>query len=177
MSGIAATGTNLALLAILVEVVHLTPRLANVPSLLAGAIVNFIGNRKYAFHAETGNVHNQLRKFMIVEVGSFGLNTYLFDAALVFFPATATWYIPLRIVVSGAVYLGWSYPLWHRVFRAPGAQPAASSTDRQTAPDHMRVADGNPDPSQRQSKIRVEQADAIPGEQSHEQKQVGHPQA
>ena len=109
MAGILATAANLAVLALLVEVGHLTPRQANIPGLLAGAVVNFIGNRDFAFRAQSGNVSRQFKQFMVVEIIAFGMNTYIFDAVLALWPVTTSWYLVVRLVTSGAVYLGWSY--------------------------------------------------------------------
>jgi putative flippase GtrA len=117
MAGLAATGASLASLALLVHVIHLTPRQANIPALLVGAIVNFVGNRRFAFHAQKGKASTQLRRFVFVEIGTLAFNALLFDLALRLWPGLKQWFLPLGIVTNAIVYFGWSYPLWHRVFR------------------------------------------------------------
>lgn len=124
MAGVVATVANLVVLAFLVEVAHLTPRQANVPGLLAGVIVNFIGNRDFAFRARAGKVSQQFWQFVAVEAVAFVLNTALFDAVLLLRPATSHSYLLVRILTSGGVHLVWSYPLWHWVFRKKDRAPA-----------------------------------------------------
>ena len=51
LAGAAATVVDLAVLAFLVSVLGFDPRHANVPALVAGGIVNFLGNRHFAFRA------------------------------------------------------------------------------------------------------------------------------
>jgi putative flippase GtrA len=103
-------------------------RIANVPALLAGATVQFIGNRHFAFRARNGSLRRQLFWFCVVELVTLLLNGVIYDfvASRVTLGTGAA--VALRAVVSCAVFLGWSYPLWKRVFRvAPGAQCAPTS--------------------------------------------------
>ena len=172
MAGIFATAANLAVLAFLVQVAHLTPRMANVPGLLAGAIVNFIGNRDFAFRAQSGNISRQFKQFMLVEIVAFALNTYIFDAVLVLWPVTTSWYLVVRLVTSGVVYLGWSYPLWHRVFSKKDRAPAPASSrdpERDTQQGgRVRVADGNGDVQKAHREAQEEE------QQQAEQQQERH---
>lgn len=119
LAGLAATGSDLATLWLLVSVLHLSPRAANVPALLVGALVNFVGNRRYAFHASAGSAAKQAAGYSAVEAVALALNGLLYEAALRFFPSTAELYWLVRVVASCAVFLCWSYPLWRRVFRVP----------------------------------------------------------
>ena len=116
-AGLAATGADLATLSILVVGAHWPPRLANVPALLVGGIVNFVGNRVYAFHARGGNAGLQAAGFTVVELVALALNGLLYDIVLRLVPGARPLYWLVRLATSHAVFLGWSYPLWGRVFR------------------------------------------------------------
>lgn len=122
VAGSAATLADLAVLAILVSGLHLDPRAANVPALLAGGVVNFLGNRHFAFRAAQGSLVKQAVGYGVVELVALGLNGVLFDLAMQMLHGHASWYAPVRLVTSHLVFLAWSYPLWRLVFRTP--QPA-----------------------------------------------------
>ena len=117
VAGIAATASDLAALALLVSVLHVDPRVANVPALLVGGIVNFLGNRHFAFRAREGHLGKQAVGYTAVELVALALNGLLFDAVLRAEPQAAHLYWLVRLATSHAVFLGWSYPLWRQVFR------------------------------------------------------------
>jgi len=123
LAGLAATGADLATLTILVEVFELHPRTANVPALLVGALTNFIGNRIYAFRARQGSAAKQALGYSVVEAVALGLNGVLYEAALRFIPGSTSIFWLVRLITSCVVFLGWSYPLWRRVFRVKQASP------------------------------------------------------
>ncbi len=122
VAGLAATGADLATLAVLVSVLHLDARQANLPALVVGGIVNFLGNRHFAFRAQHGHVGKQAAGYTAVEIVALALNGVLYDAVLRAVPAAAGAYWLVRLATSHAVFLGWSYPLWRHVFRAPRAE-------------------------------------------------------
>jgi putative flippase GtrA len=104
----AATIVDLSLLMVLTHFVG--ARVASIPALLCAAIVNFIGNRR-AFESR-GDVRGQAIAFASVQAMSIALNAVLFDLAVRYF--TQVWLV--RIAVSNAVYLAWSFPMFGRVF-------------------------------------------------------------
>jgi putative flippase GtrA len=116
-AGLAATGADLATLSLLVIGAHWAPRSANVPALLVGGVVNFAGNRVYAFHARGGNAALQAAGFAAVEIAALALNGVLYDAVLRAIPAVASIFWLVRLLTTNVVFLFWSYPLWHKVFR------------------------------------------------------------
>ena len=126
LAGGAATLVDLAVLAILVSGFGLAPRAANVPALVAGGIVNFLGNRHFAFRAGDGPLVKQAVGYGVVEVVALVLNGVLFDLAMMMLRGhgTAFAYAPVRLVTSHLVFLAWSYPLWRIVFRVPSAATA-----------------------------------------------------
>jgi putative flippase GtrA len=120
LAGAAATLADVAVLALLVSIAGLTPRVANIPALLVGGVVNFLGNRHFAFRASSGSLAKQAVLYTIVELAAFAANGILFDVAMRLLPANLAWaYVPVRLVTSHVVFLAWSYPLWRFVFRVP----------------------------------------------------------
>jgi putative flippase GtrA len=118
-AGLAATAADLATLALLVSGADWNARAANVPALLVGGIVNFIGNREYAFHAREGNVAAQAAGYAVVEGIALVFNGILYDFVLREIPTAASVYWLVRLFTTNLVFLFWSYPLWHFVFRVP----------------------------------------------------------
>lgn len=128
LGGGAATIADLLVLTLLVAA-HVDPRVANVPALLVGGVVQFVANRRFAFRADGDPLAPQLAGFVVVEGVALALNGVLFDLVMRRFaahPAQAeTWAIPVRLATSHLVFLAWSFPLWHLVFRKPVVQRAA----------------------------------------------------
>ena len=127
VAGLIATGADLLTLVVLVDVARLSPRAASVPALIAGGIVNFIGNRDFVFNARSGNLVKQSMGYIAVELGALALNAMEYDAALRIIPAAARVFWLVRLGTTNLVFLGWSYPLWHDVFRAGDAGPPRAS--------------------------------------------------
>lgn len=124
LAGGAATLADLAVLTLLVSALGVSPRVANVPALLAGGVVNFLGNRHFAFKAAEGSLAKQATLYTLVELVALGLNGVLFDVAMrlpfvAHAPHAAAWVVPIRLVTSNLVFLAWSYPLWRLVFKVP----------------------------------------------------------
>ena len=120
LAGGAATLADVGTLALLVSAFGLTPRAASVPALLVGGVVNFLGNRHFAFRATRGSVVRQAALYALVEALALAANGVLFDVAMRFLPPALAWaYVPVRLVTSHVVFLAWSYPLWRLVFRVP----------------------------------------------------------
>ena len=122
VAGGAATLADLAVLTFSVAVLHLSPQAANVPALVAGGVVNFFGNRHFAFRAHEGSVERHVLGYTLVEIVALALNGALYDLVLRAAPASSHVYWLVRLVTSHIVFLLWSYPLWRKVFRA---EPAA----------------------------------------------------
>ena len=112
--GVLATGADLATLALLVEGAHLSPAAANVPALLVGLVVQFVGCRAFVFpHGEHG-LFAQAFRFLVAEAGTLALNGIIFHVLV---SATTIPYALSRPVGQLAVFVLFSYPAWRRVFR------------------------------------------------------------
>jgi putative flippase GtrA len=130
-AGILATGADLMVLALLVSVLHWDARAASIPALVAGGVVNFVGNRHFAFGAARGPFVRQAVGYTAVELIALALNGVFYDAVMRAFPSAAQVYWAVRLATSHLVFFAWSYPLWRRVFSAPHA---ASCTQREARP-------------------------------------------
>lgn len=124
LAGAAATLSDLATLALLVSVLHVDARVANVPALIVGGVVNFVGNRHFAFRAARGSLVRQAVLYTAVEVVALALNGLLYDASLALIPGARGAYWLVRLATSHLVFLCWSYPLWRKVFRVRPLSPA-----------------------------------------------------
>ena len=114
--GVVATAADLLLLAVLVEVSGLSPLVANVPALLAGAAVQFLGCRHLVFDAGSGSLGRQVVGFSLAEAGTLALNALAFHALVTLSPVP---YAIARPLGTFLVFIGFSYPVWHLVFRRP----------------------------------------------------------
>ena len=120
LAGGAATLADIAVLALLVSLVGLSPRVASIPALAVGGVVNFLGNRHFAFRASRGSLARQAVLYALVELAALAANGILFDVVMRLLPHGLAWaYVPVRLVTSHLVFLAWSYPLWRLVFRVP----------------------------------------------------------
>ncbi len=124
VAGGAATAVDLATLAVLVSLLHLDPRIANVPALVAGGTVQFFANRSFVFRADRQGLARQAILFLVVETVALVLNGLLYDAAMRLVPAQAGLYALVRLATSNVVFVAWSYPLWRFVFRMPSPRHA-----------------------------------------------------
>ena len=125
LAGGAATLADIAVLALLVSVVGLAPRVASIPALVIGGVVNFLGNRHFAFRASHGSLAKQAVLYAIVEIAALAANGVLFDVVMRLLPPGLAWaYVPVRLATSHIVFLAWSYPPWRLVFRMPQAAQA-----------------------------------------------------
>jgi putative flippase GtrA len=118
-AGALAAGTDLATLTLLVRGFGLSPRAASVPALTLGAIVMFFGQKYLAFQSAGKPNLRELTLFALVQLGGFGLTALLFDLAMRLVPLSAEHYVISRMIVTNVVWLGYSFPLWHFVFRKP----------------------------------------------------------
>ncbi len=123
--GIAATLADLAMIALLVNGLGLSPAVANVPALTLGLVVQFLGNKLWAFEDRATDrtaLARQGGAFLAVEVVAFALNIGLFHVLAVMLGVPA---LVARVVASALVYFGFSYRLWRLIFAR--TQPSTSA--------------------------------------------------
>jgi len=125
LGGGAATLVDLGVLTGLVSLGGVSPRAASIPALVAGGIVAFVTQKYFAFQAAGGRVVRQAVQFAVVQVGSTVLTGVLYDLTLRLVPRLTPYYVVVRLVTSNLVWLGFSFPLWHWVFRVPATDKSA----------------------------------------------------
>lgn len=111
--GIAASGADFASLFLLVHGLHILPVAANAPSLLVGVVVQFVGARFVVFRKSKTPFKQQLFGFCVTELGTLTLNALVFHALVSFTPIP---YMVARLLGSFLVFVGFSFPMWTRVF-------------------------------------------------------------
>lgn len=126
-AGAVSTLVDLTSITILVEVLHVTTRAANVPALTLGAITMFVGQKYFAFRA-AGDVKKEIALFAGVQIGGFVLNAFLFDLAIRSSVLAARYYLITRMAVGNVVWLGYSFPMWHVVFKPRDSLPRPPSS-------------------------------------------------
>ncbi len=119
LTGALATLVDLGMVALLVGVLRQKPEVASVPALLAGALVQFLGGRHFAFRAREGSLARQAMLFTLVEIGTLALNAALYHVVAVNVPLGVTGALIARLVTTNLVFVGFSYPLWKWAFAVP----------------------------------------------------------
>ena len=122
IAGAAATLADIATFAALHHALGVDKNLAFWPAQVVGGIVNFIGNRRFAFQAQGGSLASQMVPFFGVTVISWVLTWALFHFTV---ELAEPYLLPdfVKLIASNAVYLGFSYPMFKRVFRDPAQKP------------------------------------------------------
>ncbi len=111
--GAIATITDLAMLTLLASGLHLGPRAASFPALASGIIVQFVGNKFFAFEDHSKRWAGQAALFLAVEALGLAANLTLFDVAVRALPIP---YLFVRLLTTNVVYFGICLPLWSRIF-------------------------------------------------------------
>ena len=120
-AGAAAAVTDLVTLTSLVTLAGVAPRVASIPSLLVGNVVMFVGQKVVAFRTRGTDVRRELALFALVQVGGFLLNAGLYELGMRFAPEGKGMFLIVRLVTTNLVWLAYSFPLWHLVFRSRNA--------------------------------------------------------
>lgn len=114
--GVAATFADLVALEALVRTADLSPAAANLPALGLGLVVQFFGNKYFAFQDRSRAVARQGAQFALVEAGAVALNAGIFHVLVT---STSLPYLVARLLATTVVYFAFSYPLWNLIFRDP----------------------------------------------------------
>lgn len=116
--GLVATLADMALIALLVHGLSISAAIANVPALSVGLLIQFWGNKRYAFNDARPTSTRQASAFLAVEAVAFVLNAAFFHILAVGLDVTP---LLARAIASGFVYFAFSYRLWQIIFRPPQA--------------------------------------------------------
>jgi putative flippase GtrA len=112
--GAVASLVDLVVLVVCVEALEVAPTVANAPALLAGALVQFVGCRHLVFRAHDGALGRQIVAFAATEAATLALNAIAFHLLVTLTPIP---YGAARLLGTFVVFAGFSFPIWHRVFR------------------------------------------------------------
>lgn len=124
LGGLFATFADLATLALLVRGFGASPDLASVPALIVSNVVMYFAQKRIAFEASGGAVKQEAVRFVLVQAGGFALIAGLYQLALKLVPGASEAYVITRLVVTNLVFLFYSFPLWHWVFKRPATAHA-----------------------------------------------------
>lgn len=107
--GGAATTADFAVFALVHRLLHLDPAYARAPALAAGALVQFLGNRRFTFRATEGDIKRHARLFVMYEAGAYLTNLLIFGKLVRWITA-----IPPELVTfigTFLVFALYSYPV------------------------------------------------------------------
>lgn len=116
--GGGATLTDFSVFSACVRAIDIAPSSARLPALVAGACVQFVGNRGFTFRARSGDLTRQLRWFILAEAITLGLNWGVFQLLI----ARLSWLAPelVSFLGTGLVFVTFAYPVRRLViFRVP----------------------------------------------------------
>jgi putative flippase GtrA len=117
LAGGLATIADLAVLTGLVSLAGWTARAASAPALISGGLVAFVTQKRFAFQTKGGSIVRQAAQFALVQLGSALLTGVFYDVVLRLAPSLTSVYVVVRLITSNLVWLGFSFPLFHFVFR------------------------------------------------------------
>ncbi len=147
LTGGLATAASMLSLFLLVQWAAWSPREANVPSLLLGGWVQFLGNRHFVFLSGHQALHRQFWAFCAAEAVSFVLNAWLFDWSVT---RTHLHYEWVRCLTTFLVFSCVSYPLWAVIFKDQKDPSALASPPAPAAPRTSPSPPTNPLSGQQQ---------------------------
>ena len=122
--GIVATGVDIGALFVLIEGLGVPAVWANVPTLLLGMAVQYVGNKYLAFGDTSPDHVRQGGLFLLVGLGTLLLSAVGFHLLVTLTPIP---YGLARPLVALVVYLGFSFPLWRLIFKSD-APPEDAAT-------------------------------------------------
>ena len=137
-AGVLATVAQFGTLWLLVAFGGMDPVRANVPSLVFGSVVMFLGQKYFVFEARAASrLWLETLLYAIVQVVGIALTSWLFKVFLAFSPRLEPHYVLVGLVVNNVVWLFYFFPLWHFVFKSPPkvAVVAADAVSVSVAPE------------------------------------------
>jgi len=125
--GSGATVVDFSVLTTCIRVAGLAPTSARLPALLAGASVQFFGNRTYTFRARAGRIGRQAKLFIVAETMTLAMNYGLFR-----FLAARVHFAPPEILSFAGtfiVFVTFAYPVRRLViFKVPTENKAGETS-------------------------------------------------
>jgi putative flippase GtrA len=107
--GSGATLVDFSVFTTCIRVAGIAPTWARLPALVAGASVQFIGNRTFTFRAQAGNLTRQAKLFLAAELVTLALNWTAFR-----FLVPRITVVPAELIAfigSFIVFVVFAYPM------------------------------------------------------------------
>lgn len=118
--GSGASLVDFSVLTACIRVLEIAPTAARLPALVAGASVQFFGNRTFTFRAQRGSLSRQARLFVVFELATLALNFTIYRALqprLTLLPPEI-----VSLLGTFAVFVLFAYPMRKLViFKLPPA--------------------------------------------------------
>jgi len=137
-AGTMASLADLGMLGALVSLGGASPRAASVPALLLGNIVMFFAQKHLAFRSR-GRARSEARRFILVQLGGIALNAALYELVMRAVPSATAYYAAVRILTTNAIWLAYSYPLWHLVFDDHRRTSAFTTSQIRERGEHLEI--------------------------------------
>ncbi len=118
----SATAVDFAVMILLVEIFAVKPAVATLAGALCGAVTNFSVGRVWVYRSTDARAP-QAARYAVVSAMGAGWNALGEHVALAWLGAH---YAAIRLVISFAVSLFWSYPMQRYVVFAPARRQAIS---------------------------------------------------
>jgi putative flippase GtrA len=143
--GSGATLVDLSVLTSCIRLGGLAPTSARLPALLAGASVQFFGNRTYTFRARAGRIGRQAKLFICAEAITLALNWAVFQLLAARVPFAP----PQLVSLAGTfvVFVTFAYPVRKLViFKVPSEARAGAprSTENPPGPSSRALRERHP---------------------------------
>ena len=120
--GSGATLIDFSIFTTCVRALAVAPTQARLPALVAGACVQFVGNRGFTFRAQAGRLSRQVKLFVAAEAVTLALNWSIFQLLIGRIHG-----VPPELVSflgTGVVFVAFAYPVRKLlIFRLPSVPP------------------------------------------------------
>jgi putative flippase GtrA len=134
-AGILATLAQFGTLWSLVSFAGTSPVKANLPALVFGSAVMFLGQKYFVYEARAAKtLWRETVLYAIVQVVGIGLTDWLYKNFLAFSPRLEAHYVIAGLIVNNLVWLVYFVPAWHFIFKRRGA-PALEPLPVSVAPE------------------------------------------
>ncbi len=116
--GSGSTLVDFLILTTCIRLIGIAPTTARLPALMAGASVQFFGNRTFTFRAQRGSLSRQAKLFLAAELVTLGLNWSLYQILVRRVHVLAPELV--SFVGTFVVFITFAYPMRRLViFRLP----------------------------------------------------------
>jgi putative flippase GtrA len=128
-AGIFATAADIGTLTLLVKWFGVPKVVASTPAFILGSLVMFLGHKYFVFEQRSAKtLGRETLLFVVVQAVGIIPTTLVFQILLGLSPLFERHFVLVRLVANNLVWLGYFFPLWHFVFKAPAKEPVVAWT-------------------------------------------------